>query len=67
MMRLRQIVNIGEILNVNTVVEDAHFEQYLQDKLGRLSQNERSVMEPPLRMSDIFSMLKGATISKTLI
>jgi hypothetical protein len=34
---------------VNTVVEDANFEQYLQDKLGHLSQEERSVMEPVLR------------------
>jgi hypothetical protein len=34
---------------VNTVVEGAHFEQYLQDKLGHLLQKERSVMEPPLR------------------
>jgi hypothetical protein len=34
---------------VNTVVDDANFEQYLQDKLWHLSQVERSVMEPVLR------------------
>jgi hypothetical protein len=34
---------------VNTVVDDANFEQYLQDKLGHLSQAKRSVMEPVLR------------------
>jgi hypothetical protein len=34
---------------VNTVVDDANFEQYLQDKLEHLSQAERSVMEPVLR------------------
>jgi hypothetical protein len=34
---------------VNTVIEDANFEQYLQGKLGHLSHKERSVMEPVLR------------------
>jgi hypothetical protein len=34
---------------VNTVMEDANFEQYLQDNLGHLTQKERSVMEPVLR------------------
>jgi hypothetical protein len=34
---------------VNTVVEDTNCEQYLQDKLGHLSQEERSVIEPVLR------------------
>jgi hypothetical protein len=34
---------------VNTVIEDANFEQYLQDKLGHLTHKERSVMEPALR------------------
>jgi hypothetical protein len=33
---------------VNSVADDANFE-YLQDKLGHLSQAERSVMEPVLR------------------
>jgi hypothetical protein len=34
---------------VNTVLEDANFEQYLQDKLGHLTHKERSVLEPVLR------------------
>jgi hypothetical protein len=33
---------------VNMVVNDSSFKQYLQDKLGHLSQAERSVMEPIL-------------------
>jgi hypothetical protein len=33
---------------VNTVIEDANLEQYLQDKLGHLTHKERSVMEPAL-------------------
>jgi hypothetical protein len=34
---------------VNTVIEDANFERYLQDRLGQLTQKERSVMEPVFR------------------
>ena len=34
--------------NVNMVVNDTSFKEYLQDKLGHLSQAERSVMEPIL-------------------
>jgi hypothetical protein len=34
---------------VNTVLEDANYEQYMQDKLGHLSHSERLVMEPVLR------------------
>jgi hypothetical protein len=34
---------------VNTVLDDANYERYLQDKLGHLSHAERSVMEPNLR------------------
>jgi hypothetical protein len=34
---------------VNTVIEDANFEQYLQDKLGHLTHKERSAMDPVLR------------------
>jgi hypothetical protein len=50
MMRLRQIPNSVESLNAElTLIEDANFEQYLQDKLGHLTQKERSVMEPVLR------------------
>jgi hypothetical protein len=33
---------------VNTVVDDSWFKQYLQDKLGHLTQAEKSVLEPVL-------------------
>jgi hypothetical protein len=34
---------------VDTVIEDANFEQYLQDMLWHITHNERSVMELVLR------------------
>jgi hypothetical protein len=49
-MRLRQIPKSGKIkCGVNTVIEDANFEQYLQDKLGHLTPKERLEMEAILR------------------
>jgi hypothetical protein len=50
MMSLRQIPSTVGNLNVElTLIEDANFEQYLQDKLGHLNHKERSVMELVLR------------------
>jgi hypothetical protein len=45
---------------VNTLIEDANFEQYLHHKLGHLTHKERSVMEPVLRKYRHTSHIEGS-------
>jgi DNA-directed RNA polymerase specialized sigma subunit len=52
---------------VNTVIEEAIFEQYLQEKLEHLTHKERSVLEPVLRKHRHIFHLKRVTTSKALI
>jgi hypothetical protein len=50
-----------------TLNEDANFEQYLQDKLGHLTQKDRSVMETDLRKYRHIFHVEGSNDFKGLM
>jgi len=61
MMKLSQILTtVRKHIAELTVVDDASFKHYLQDKLGHLSHAVRSEMEPVLRKYRHVFHVKGS-------
>jgi hypothetical protein len=67
MMRLRKNSKHSRKFKcgVSTVIEDANFEQYLQDKLGHLTPKERLVMEPVFRKYRYIFQVEGSNDFKS--